>query len=109
MASKTRIEPRATYIYDFAHRTPPLVERVCNVEEENAIAMLRVSPYVNREFDPTDPNWFLNKGFVPLEVNALLDVAILYRHDFNWSLWSATEANACVMFGVASLDELRVP
>lgn len=107
MASNTRIEPRATYIYDFAHREPPLVEGRRAIEESDAIALLRESPYVNRAFDPADPNWFLNKGFVVLSV-ADGAVTILFRHAERWSLWSATEANACVMCHVASLDELRV-
>ncbi len=107
MARNTRIEPHGEYIHDFSLRTPPLCERKCHVEEREAIALLRESPFVNRAFDTSDVNWFRNKGFAVLSV-ADGAVTILFRHAERWSLWSATEANACVMCHVASLDELRV-
>ena len=108
MASNTRIKPHAAYLYDFAHRTPPLVDGRRGIEESEAIALLRESPFVNSAFDTSDVNWFRNKGFVVLSV-ADGAVTILYRHAERWSLWSATEANACAMLRVASLDEMKVP
>ncbi len=103
MMFRNRVRVHGEYIHDHSR----ILRREREIEETEAVSLLRESKYVNRRFDPNDPNWFLNKGFVVLSTDG--DKAtILYRHDFSWSLWSGAVADALRAVHRSSLDDLLI-
>ena len=99
----TQIRVHGEYIHDYRRD----FTRVREVTNDDALALLRESRYVNREFDTNDLNFFLNKGFVVLSANGGV-ATLLARQDYTWVVWTGSEADVCRVLRVASLAALEV-
>lgn len=99
----TSIRVHGEYIHDYRRD----FTRVRDVTNDDALALLRESHYVNRSFDPADINFFLNKGFVVLSANGGV-VTMLARQDYAWVIWTGAEVDVCRVLRVASLAALEV-